>query len=36
MEIFPLVGLRSKVLGEAAFALFHPKKAYSEIRNRSK
>ena len=36
MEIFPLVSLKSKVLGDAAFALFHPKKAYSEFRNRSK
>ena len=36
LEIFPLVGLKSKTLGNAAFALFHPKKAYSEIRNRSK
>ena len=36
MEIFPLVTLKSKMLGEAAFALFHPKKAYSEFRNRSK
>ena len=36
MEIFPLVSLKSKALGEAAFALFHPKKAYSEFRNRGK
>ena len=36
MEIFPLVSLKSKVLGDAAFAVFHPKKAYSEFRNRSK
>lgn len=34
MEIFPLTGLKSKALGEAAFAIFHPKKAYSEWRNR--
>ena len=34
MEIFPLVALKSKMLGEASFALFHPKKAYSEFRNR--
>ena len=36
MEIFPLVTLKSKTLGDAAFAVFHPKKAYSEFRNRSK
>ncbi len=36
MEIFPLVTLKSQVLGDAAFALFHPKKAYSEFRNRSR
>ena len=36
MEIFPLVTLKSKTLGDAAFALFHPKKAYAEFRNRSK
>lgn len=36
IEIFPLVTLKSKVLGDAAFALFHPKKAYGEFRNRSK
>ena len=36
MEIFPLVSLKSKTLGNASFALFHPKKAYSEFRNRSK
>lgn len=35
-EIFPLVTLKSKLLGDAAFALFHPKKAYSEFRNRGK
>ena len=35
METFPLVTLKSKTLGDAAFALFHPKKAYSEFRNRS-
>lgn len=34
LEIFPLVTLKSKVLGDASFALFHPKKAYSEFRNR--
>ena len=36
MEIFPLVTLKSKTLGDASFALFHPKKAYAEFRNRSK
>ena len=36
MEIFPLVTLKSKALGDASFALFHPKKAYAEFRNRSK
>ena len=36
LEIFPLVTLKSKALGNASFALFHPKKAYSEFRNRSK
>lgn len=36
MEIFPLVSLKSKTLGDAAFAVFHPKKAYSEFRNRGK
>ena len=36
MEIFPLVSLKSKALGNASFALFHPKKAYAEFRNRSK
>jgi len=36
MEIFPLVTLKSKFLGDAAFALFHPKKAYAEFRNRSR
>lgn len=36
LEIFPLVTLKSKALGNASFALFHPKKAYSEFRNRSR
>ena len=36
MEIFPLVTLKSKTLGNASFALFHPKKAYAEFRNRGK
>ena len=35
-EIFPLVGLKSKVLGDLAFALFHPKKAYGELREKLK
>ena len=34
MEIFPLVTLKSKTLGDASFALFHPKKAYAEFRNK--
>lgn len=34
IEIFPLVTLKSKALGNAAFALFHPKKAYGEFRSR--
>ncbi|MBQ6517631.1 MAG: hypothetical protein IJI14_02870 [Anaerolineaceae bacterium] len=36
LEIFPLVTLKSKALGNASFALFHPKNAYSEFRNRSR
>ena len=32
IEIFPLVTLKSRVLGDAAFAVFHPKKAYGELR----
>ena len=36
IEIFPLVSLKSKTLGNASFAVFHPKKAYSEFRNRSR
>ena len=36
IEIFPLVTLKSKTLGNASFALFHPKKAYAEFRNRGK
>ncbi len=35
-EIFPLISLKSKTLGNVSFALFHPKKAYAEFRNRSK
>lgn len=34
IETFPLVRLRSRVLGEAAFALFHPLKAYKELLGR--
>ncbi len=34
-EIFPLVTLRSKALGWLAFAVFHPKKAYAELRKRA-
>ena len=36
LEIFPLVTLKSKTLGNVTYALFHPKKAYAEIRNRGK
>ncbi len=36
MEIFPLVTLKSQALGNLAFAVFHPQKAYAEFRNRSK
>jgi hypothetical protein len=32
VEIFPLVGLRSKALGQLFFAIFHPVKAYRELR----
>jgi hypothetical protein len=32
LEIFPLVRLKSHFLGEVAFALFHPRKAYEEFR----
>lgn len=32
VEIFPLVGLRSRHLGWLSFALFHPIKAYREVR----
>jgi hypothetical protein len=32
IEIFPLVTLKSRLLGEAFFAVFHPKKAYGELR----
>ncbi len=30
VEIFPLIGLRSRILGWLSFALFHPVKAYQE------
>ena len=32
VEIFPLVRLRSHSLGWVTFAIFHPKKAYAELR----
>lgn len=32
VETFPLVGLRSRFLGWMAFAVFHPVKAFNEIR----
>jgi len=32
VEIFPLVGLRSRVFGFLSFAVFHPVKAFKEIR----
>jgi hypothetical protein len=35
-EIFPLVRWHSMALGQAAFALFHPKKAYRELRQAMK
>jgi hypothetical protein len=34
VEIFPLITLRSYALGQLFFAIFHPKKAYAELRNR--
>ncbi|HOR55297.1 MAG TPA: hypothetical protein PLD39_03365 [Flexilinea sp.] len=36
MEIFPLIKLKSRVLGEVGFAVFHPEKAYREFRSRKK
>lgn len=36
VEIFPLVTLRSYALGQAAYALFHPVKAYRELRQGEK
>ncbi len=35
VEIFPLVRLKSRLLGWAAFAVFHPRRAYSELRQHS-
>ncbi len=32
VEIFPLVGLRSRPLGWLSFAVFHPKKAFTEFK----
>ncbi len=32
VEVFPLVTLRSRWLGQLFFAMFHPKKAYGELR----
>jgi len=32
LEIFPLVGLRSRALGWLSFAVFHPKKAFTEFK----
>jgi hypothetical protein len=32
VEIFPLVGLRSRVLGWLSFAIFHPQKAFTEFK----
>ncbi len=34
MEIFPLVSLRSPALAQAAYAVFHPKKAYREWKSK--
>ena len=36
LEIFPLITLKSKTLGEVGFAVFHPKKAYGEFRSAKK
>lgn len=35
VEIFPLVSLHSHVLGWLGFAIFHPLKAYQEVKGRS-
>lgn len=32
VEIFPLVKLKSKILAQASYAIFHPHKAYKEMR----
>jgi len=32
VEVFPLVKLHSRLLGQVSFAIFHPKKAYVELR----
>jgi hypothetical protein len=34
VEIFPLVRLRSMTLGQLSFAIFHPKKAWVELRSK--
>lgn len=34
MEIFPLIKLKSRKLGEVGYAVFHPKKAYGEFRSK--
>lgn len=36
VEIFPLVTLRSYALGQLFYAIFHPKKAYAELRREGK
>ena len=36
VEIFPLVRLRSYALGQLFFALFHPRKAYTEFRQKAR
>lgn len=36
IEIFPQVTLKSKILSDLVFALYHPKKAYGALRNRGK
>ena len=35
VEIFPLIKLRSMLLGQAFFAVFHLKKAYGELRHKN-
>lgn len=34
IEVFPLVTLKSTLLGQVFFAVFHPRKAYYELRSR--